>query len=736
MELAIPGNIFAISRNVEVRAEISESLLKRASSVKALYSRTKGRKRSDLESQTKRFHLFEGQVLSVTELQEESKLLRDELNEWKRKYSNLKEELGRLHREMMEETKKQNKVIEDQQKTNEELVKYIKELENVHKVGVLENKGKDIGDVKKKSRTLKTFMSRAQTALWFSKSFGLELESLVVTETKTGTVHVLGNMDSSSSTPADCTGSRFDSLCDADKAKVEQTLFLLDKYGVGDSFFHELSMSNTAGLTRSYLIKQRRDDLNRMCHVVATPGKAEGAQLSFNSILLERLEDFIETNPDFDYDNQTIKIKLSGDGARMTRNTSFIILSFALLQGADDVMSARGNHTIAVVKSSEKYATLKESFQDVFKEINYLNERKISVKGRDCNVELFLGGDYKFILIMLGLKGATSHYACAWCKVHKDSRYDMQFDLNHYNTEPMQRTLQKIIRMAGTKKDNYCCEHAPLLFIDLDHVILDELHLMLRVTDVLINNLLEDVLEWDKKDDLGKKKSGKRGLHMEKFINTVRSCGISFDVWEKQNADGKGSGMYDYTSLLGNDKKKLMKELPDKLEGIIHPDTSQTVIAIWKEFRELYGTITNISPSDENIAAYFDNAVSWTNHFISLRGQRKGYKRANVTPYMHAMVYHVPIFFQKFKSVKVFTGQGVEKNNDFARNTVLNKSNKWNAAGDVLRMEARQWALRSYERKKRQYTKTNKTYWEHGLLEARRKKRKACSATSQELGDT
>ena len=189
----------------------------------------------------------------------------------------------------------------------------------------------------------------------------------MVTETKTGTVDVVGNMDSSSSTPADSTGSRFDSLCDADKAKVEQTLFLLDKYGVGDSVFHELSMSNTAGLPRSYLIKQRRDDLNRMCHVVATPGKAEGSQLSFNSILLERLEDFIETNPDFDYDNQTIKIKLSGDGARMTRNISFIILSFALLQGADDVMSARGNHTIAVVKGSEKYETLEESFQDVFK---------------------------------------------------------------------------------------------------------------------------------------------------------------------------------------------------------------------------------------------------------------------------------------------------------------------------------------------------------------------------------
>ena len=43
----------------------------------------------------------------------------------------------------------------------------------------------------------------------------------------------------------------------------------------------------------------------------------------------------------------------------------------------------------------------------------------------------------------------------------------------------------------------------------------------------------------------------------------------------------------------------------------------------------------------------------------------------------------------------------MEKNSDFARSTVL-KSNKWNAAGDVLRTEARQWVLRSYKRKKRQ----------------------------------
>ena len=70
-----------------------------------------------------------------------------------------------------------------------------------------------------------------------------------------------------------------------------------------------------------------------------------------------------------------MKVKISGDGARMTRNTSFIILSFALLQNNSDLMSARGNHTIAIVKASEKYETLKESFANVFSDINDLSSR-------------------------------------------------------------------------------------------------------------------------------------------------------------------------------------------------------------------------------------------------------------------------------------------------------------------------------------------------------------------------
>ena len=32
----------------------------------------------------------------------------------------------------------------------------------------------------------------------------------------------------------------------------------------------------------------------------------------------------------------------------------------------------------------------------------------------------------------MGLKGATLHYACAWCKLHEDDHWNMEFELNYY----------------------------------------------------------------------------------------------------------------------------------------------------------------------------------------------------------------------------------------------------------------------------------------------------------------
>lgn len=731
-ESSIPCGVFCLTRDKEIRRDIEESLRKRILYVRDTYKRTKGRKRLQLDGQHKRFHVFEEYILSAGNIIEENRLLRDEISEWKKGYTNLEHDLQKLYNEMNEELKKKEVEIQQQKECNQALLTYVKELEMLVDNNKNPYKGKNVSDTVQKARTLKSYLSRAQTALWFSRSFGLEVESMVVRETTTDKEHNLKIPKLGEPSSSNCDGKGYEALSEKEKANVERTLFLMDRFAVGDNFIHELSMSPGSNLPRSYLIKQRRDDLNKMCSISSTPGSADGAQISFNSLLEERVKSFIDSNPTFDT-NETIKIKVSGDGAKMTNSSNFVIFSLSLLQKTDDVMSGRGNHTIAIVKGAEKYEALKESFKDVFDDINALNRsKKLTVDGKDYNVELFLGGDYKFILIMLGLKSATSNHSCAWCTVHAHCRHDMNFTLEHYNSPPLKRTLDDMIKLVGKRKDNFCCANEPLLMIGLDHVILDELHLLLRITDVLINNLVEDVLEWDKTVDVNKKKSdATRGAHLQNLIQTVRSCGVSFNIWEKNNADGKGSGSYEFTSLLGNDRKKLLKELPGKLTPeVIHANTSERVANLWTNFRELYKTITCLNPTDESISGFFESAKAWVNQFTSLRDVRKGYARKNVTLYMHAMVYHAPYFLKKYRSLKVFTGQGVERNNDFARTTVLHKSNNWDAPADVLRMEARQWALSSYERNNRRYTKHNTGYWETELHEVRMKKRKALADNS------
>ena len=52
--------------------------------------------------------------------------------------------------------------------------------------------------------------------------------------------------------------------------------------------------------------------------------------------------------------------------------------------------------------------------------------------------------------------------------------------------------------VSSNAKPNYGCIRMPLLEIDLDHIIPDELHMLLRVTDVLIQNLVHAATSHDK----------------------------------------------------------------------------------------------------------------------------------------------------------------------------------------------------------------------------------------------
>ena len=59
------------------------------------------------------------------------------------------------------------------------------------------------------------------------------------------------------------------------------------------------------------------------------------------------------------------------------------------------------------------------------------------------------------------------------------------------------------------------------------------------------------------------------------LIEKIRSCGVSFKVYPR-------NGEYEFTSLVGNDKKKLLQKLPDKIPECQPKEYANSVKALWE----------------------------------------------------------------------------------------------------------------------------------------------------------
>ena len=702
---------------------IDDLLRKKASMAKQAFKQSTGRKRQELDKKVYKLTVRRMETESVDALMAEVERCQNEVQEWKRKYADLENEKEKLYDEMKKEINKLGEETTDLKHVNKNLAAYIETLEQKE---TLKCKGKKMNQVgaKQMGRKLLHLQNKAQCALWFCKSYGLEVKNIEFQDQDGGS-HTIDYCESIT------TGS-YDKLSQDEKNKIEQVLFLMDKFCVGDEVYHELSMI-IEGLPKSYLVKQSRTNLNKTYHIERTAGEYPGASISFTSTLREHIKELLEKSPELK--ESTIQVKLSGDGARMSRTTNFMMMSFTLLQLNESVMSPKHNRTVAIINGPEKYATLKASLSPFFREVNELiSNGSTTVDGQNVQLEFFLGGDMKFLLMIMGINSATADYACVWCKIHKDNRWDTSKPFSHYNEAPQWRNLEEIKKMCHSK-DKFGCVNEPLINIPLTNVIPDELHLLLRITDKLLQNVIDEVLERDAVEDSSKTRGQKKGINLSKLVKAINSLGISFSIWNKKNADGSESQVKEFTSLLGSQKKKLLNGLPSKLGEVLYPDTCETVKQIWTDFECLYNQISDFNLSKTSANAIFVQAKAWVELFCSLKGIRPGYTRPRVTPYMHTLVYHIPFFVKMHGCFKKFTGQGVEKNNDEAKRVLFNKSNKWDAAKDILCTESRQWDLKRHERMKGQYTKRKLEYWNTEISEIRKQKRARCEDSPDTIQD-
>ncbi|XP_065892708.1 uncharacterized protein [Dysidea avara] len=249
----------------------------------------------------------------------------------------------------------------------------------------------------------------------------------------------------------------------------------------------------------------------------------------------------------------------------------------------------------------------------------------------------------------MGLKAASAEYSCLWCTVHKDDRYNM--------------TLTHCPRSLSDLKGNgdFSNIHKPLLNLDLDHIIPDELHLMLRVTDRLITALIQTAKSYDQHqhrlERIRRAYKVLDGERIKNLIAAIRECGVYFNIYEDDE-----SGKVEWPSLLGPDKLKLLKNLPDKLVGCQPPEMVPLTQNLWKDFDLIYSIVTSRVPTRHHQLR--ESTKKWINDYLDLGKEFKYgdfYYPDKVTPYMHLLCAHLSDFIDKYDNVKQFSCQGVEK---------------------------------------------------------------------------
>ena len=147
------------------------------------------------------------------------------------------------------------------------------------------------------------------------------------------------------------------------------------------------------------------------------------------------------------------------------------------------------------MRVAEKYEDLASGLEDIIREARDLEV--VTIEEQVYRIQLVLGGDWKFLALVCGLESATSQYACIWCKCPKDKRWDMGLVWSLDDPEKGGRTVEEITdksKLAKTSKNRFNCCRIPLFpFILLQRVVIDSLHLFLRISDVLINLLIRDI---------------------------------------------------------------------------------------------------------------------------------------------------------------------------------------------------------------------------------------------------
>ncbi len=194
--------------------------------------------------------------------------------------------------------------------------------------------------------------------------------------------------------------------------------------------------------------------------------------------------------------NKKVRVKLTGDGTNIGKRLHVVNFGFSILDEGDVAYSAAGNHCLAIFKEPETYDSLKAALQDIVLDVESLSA--IDVGGTTFTIEYYLGGDWKFLALVIGIDSASSKYACIWCKCPALQRHLSDPKWSMLDPNFGARSIEENVTFASSRSKQFNVSHLPIFrTIPLHCVVVDNLHMFLRVADNLIDLLIGSLCTMD-----------------------------------------------------------------------------------------------------------------------------------------------------------------------------------------------------------------------------------------------
>jgi hypothetical protein len=215
------------------------------------------------------------------------------------------------------------------------------------------------------------------------------------------------------------------------------------------------------------------------------------------------------------FEEPTLWLRIGGDGRSIHRHSNNVLIVIALMDPANPRRSHSPLfvHTLMLIDGDESHDLLKDALSVIDQWIQKLIAEGFMYDGRQFKVNTILTGDMKFIQLVKGLQGATSVYSCPLCLKPKLPKMpakgprpsggfrcacdiaDGADECPHWSGSGIYRKQSHASELANAGGD--CWAHlghhkpAPLKSVEWTMIVLDTLHGLLRITDVIFGSLYE-----------------------------------------------------------------------------------------------------------------------------------------------------------------------------------------------------------------------------------------------------